>query len=304
MESQPLSRSHIDFSRNFIAISLSYLTHAHALWKILSQQTVEVLIRATLPRMIRRRKITFDRVNLLKRSVIMELRAVVKGDRLDALAVLGQGHQRRLRGLQHRARAELFDDRKATLALHQGQHAMALIAAHHGVALPVAQTLASLHFFGPGTDMPLACQNTPGASAAVALAGELGHDSRVQPQVSTLHAVSANPPVDRLVADVHLTRHTQRLGNLLWAPLHPQQGVYPHPVSRRVATATAASPAPTDGVNLRLRRAVKPSYRVALRATSRLSVEALRPISLAIARRLTPLRIRVEMKYRYSWVSW
>ena len=41
--------------------------------------------------MVWRRKITFDRVNLLKRGVIMELRAVVKSDRLDALAVLGQG---------------------------------------------------------------------------------------------------------------------------------------------------------------------------------------------------------------------
>jgi hypothetical protein len=47
-----------------------------------------------------------------------------------------------------------------------------------------------------------------------------------------------------------------------------------------------------------------PSYRVAFLATSRLMVEALRPISNAIALMLAPLRKRVEMKYRSSRVSW
>jgi len=256
LKSQPLSRPHIQFSRNLITVGLGYCAHAHAFWEVLPQQAVEVLVGASLPGMVRRRKITFDRVNLFKRGVIMELRAVVKSDRLDALAMLGQGHQRRLRGLQHRARAQLLHDRKAALALHQGQHAMALVAAHDRVAFPVAQPLAALDFFGPGADVSLASQNASGASASVALAGELGHDSRVQPKVSSLEAVPADSPVDRLVADAQLAHQTQRLGNLLRAPLHPQQGVYPHPVGRRVATAAATSTTPADRINLRLRRPV------------------------------------------------
>jgi hypothetical protein len=186
----------------------------------------------------------------------MELRAVVKGDRLDALAMLGQGHQRRLRGLQHRACAELFHDRKAALAFHQGQHAMALVAAHDRVAFPVPQPLAALDFFRPGADVSRASQNASDASASVALAGELGHDSRVQPKVSALEAVPADSPVDRLVADAQLAHQNQRLGNLLRAPLHPQQGVYPRPVGRRVATAAATSTTPAYRINLRLRRAL------------------------------------------------
>src|SRR5690606_17573181 len=124
-------------------------------------------------------------------------------------------------------------------------------------AFPVPQSLAPLDLFGPGADVSLASQNAPGASASVALASELGHDSRVQPKVSTHESVSANSAVDRLVADAHLARQTQRPGNQLRAPLRPQQGVCPHPVRHRVATAAATSSTPANGANLRLRWAVK-----------------------------------------------
>ena len=258
LEPQALSRPHIQFARYFIAVCLCHRAHAHPLWEVLSQQAIEVLVGASLPRVIGRRKITFDRVNLLKAGVVMEFRAVIEGDRLHPGAVFGQRHQGRLRGLQHRARAELFDDRKAALALHQGQHAMALVTAHHRVAFPVAKPLAALHFFGPLADVALARQDAPRAAASVALARELGHDPRVQPEVAALVAISPDSPVDRLVADAQLTLQSQCLGNLVRTPLHPQQGVYLGPIGRRVATAAPTSPAPALGINLRLRRAVRP----------------------------------------------
>jgi hypothetical protein len=49
----------IEIVGNLIALHLRHVAHAHALWKILPQQAVEVLIAATLPRVIGVAKQTF-----------------------------------------------------------------------------------------------------------------------------------------------------------------------------------------------------------------------------------------------------
>jgi hypothetical protein len=108
----------------------------------------------------------------------MEFRAVVEGDRHDAFAVLGQRHH--VSGLQHRMRAELLDDRKTALALHRGQHAMALVVALHHVAFPMHQPLAALDFFGQLAVVPLARQDVGRTLSICEALDPKGHHQKVR----------------------------------------------------------------------------------------------------------------------------
>jgi hypothetical protein len=129
-ESQSLSGSHIQFSGNFVAIGLGYFAHARPLLEILPKQSIEVFVGASLPRVIRVGKVALDGVNLLKNLAVMELRSVVKGDRLEPLAMLRDRLYRRLIDLSHRVARQLLDDGQARLALDQRQHTVMLVRAN------------------------------------------------------------------------------------------------------------------------------------------------------------------------------
>lgn len=201
-------------------------------------------------------KIAFDWVDLLKNLVMMKLGAVVKRDGLEALAMLGNGVDRRLVDLSHRAARQLLDDGQARFALHQCQHAMALVRAHHRVTFPVANALPGFNLFGPFADVPLPRQNAPVIDALVALACELRDDPRVPPQRASQLAITQDVALDRAVADLHLVPHPQHSSDLLRAPLLAQQRVDVAPVVGLEQGPSSASPSPTLRVLLRLRRSV------------------------------------------------
>jgi hypothetical protein len=169
---------------------------------------------------------------------------------------------------------------------------MALVAVHHRGALPVTQPLAAFDFLGPLTDVLLARQDASGASATVAFAGELGHDPLVQPEVFAFDPVLSDPPVYRLGADAQFA-----LCGVSFLVI----GSGLHFIHSKVSIQGQCS------IVLRLRRRLRRSlpwayicafdgrnallYRAALRATLRLSAEALRAIYLAIERRHSRLRV-------------
>ena len=125
---------------------------------------------------------------------------------------------------------------------------MSQVAAHHGVALPVAEAPTSFDFSGPVADGSLAGQYAPGIVAAVALATKLAHDARVSPQVASGALVPADAPVDRFVTDAQRALLLERARNLLGAPLAPQQAGYASHVDGAEARPAATSTTPGNGV--------------------------------------------------------
>ena len=256
-ESQSLSRPHIQFTSDFVAFCLSDFAHAHSFGEILPKQSVEVFVGAPLPRMIRGSEVALDGMNLLDDLVIMKLGAVVKRDRLEALAVLRDGLHGRLVDLGHRAARQLLDDGHAGLAFNQSQHAMVLISADDGIAFPVPNSLPCFDLSGTFADVPFARHDASVINAAVALASKLGNDPRVTPQRATLGLVSQDVTVDRAVTDVQLCPQAQHTRDLLRAPLLAKQGVHVGPVIGLEQGPATTSPTPGLRVLLRLRRPVR-----------------------------------------------
>src|SRR4051812_39149245 len=77
----------------------------------------------------------------------MELRAVVEGDRLELAAVPSDRPSCRPNYFSLGARLEFLHDREAGLALHQREHAVVQVAAHHRVAFPMAGALSSFDLY-------------------------------------------------------------------------------------------------------------------------------------------------------------
>ena len=91
------------------------------------------------------------------------------------------------------------------------------VAAHHGVAFPVADTLAQFDLDRPLADGPLAREHAPGIVAAVAFAPELAQDPGVAPQVAARLLVPADVAVDGLVTDAQATGALPNADDLLGA---------------------------------------------------------------------------------------
>ena len=246
----------IQIVANVVALRLCHCAHASALWKVLPEQPVEVLVAASLPRVVRRCEVDLHREALFKLGLVMELGTVVEGDRLEASAVLSQRSRGRFGHLILGAALELLDDRKPGRALHQREHAVAQVAAHDRVSFPVPRLLPCLDLHRPLADVLLAWQHAPRVLTPVALASELAHDAGVTPQAATDLLVPTNAPVDGLRADVQLSTLAQRPADLLGAPALPDQGADPRHLLRSEACHTPAPPPPSRRIALRLLRSV------------------------------------------------
>src|SRR6266576_2959221 len=142
--------------------------------------------------MIRRGEVHGERKPLLEDRVIVELGAIVKRERLELAAMATDSACRRARHFIFTTRAQLFDDRVTGFALDQGEHAMAHITAHDGIAFPVADLFAPLHCQRSLGDRALAGQYAPRIDAAVALAPKLAHDPSMAPQITAAALVPAD----------------------------------------------------------------------------------------------------------------
>ena len=159
VEAQSFPWSVVQVVDDVVALGLRDQAHARALGQVLSHQAVEVFVAPSLPRVVRRGEVDLHWEALFEQLVVMELGAVVEGDRLEQPAVLSERAGRRTRDLVLGARLELHHDRVSSLALHQREHAVAQVAAHHGVAFPVAHALSSFDLARSLGDVALAGQH-------------------------------------------------------------------------------------------------------------------------------------------------
>ena len=246
----------IEIVGDLIALRLCDVAHAGSLGQVLSQQAVEVLVAAALPRVVRRGEVHGDRKASLQYGVVVELRAIVERERLEVAAMAtdragGRGGDGVLV-----ARRQLLDDGVAGLALDQSEDAMAHIAAHDGVTFPVAQLLAKLDLDWALVDATFARQHAARVDAAVSLASEFAHDARVPPQVAPGALIPADAAVDGLVTDVQSGLAPEHAGDLHGAPLAPQQLGDQRQVGA-TEVRLAATPSPScHRVAVRLRRPV------------------------------------------------
>src|SRR5207244_12839001 len=94
-------------------------------------------------------------------SVVVELGAVVERERLEVAAMAPDGTRGGAGHFVLAAATQFLDDRVASLALHESEHAMAQVTAHHRATFPVT-AFASLAPFEPSpADRALAGHYAP-----------------------------------------------------------------------------------------------------------------------------------------------
>ncbi len=186
----------------------------------------------------------------------MEFGAVIEGERLEPATVAADRAGRGARYLLGVARGKLLDDGVSGFPLDQREHAMAQVAAHHRIALPVADAPACFDLCGTIANGPLAGQHAPGIVAAVALAPEFAHDPGMAPQVTTGSFIPANAPVDRLVADAQRAPFLEHTRDLFGAPFAAYQSRHPRQILGAEVRPAATSSAPGNGVAMRLLGAI------------------------------------------------
>src|SRR5438067_8780102 len=152
---------------------------------------------------------------------------------------------------------------------------MAHIAAHDGVAFPMADLFAPFHFNGPLDDRALAGQRPSEIDAAIALAPELAHDPGMAPQLTTGALVPADAPVDGFVTDAQRAVLSEHAGDLFGAPLLAKQPCH----QRHVFDAEARSSS-TSSSSCR---------RVAMRFLGAVLVVVVRPIAPQLAADRAPI---------------
>ena len=206
--------------------------------------------------MIGRGEVDLEGKALLEAGVVVELGAIVESDGLEVAAVTADSAGGGVRDFVHGAGFELLDDGVAGFAFDQREDAVMHVAAHHGVAFPVANALAQFGLGRPITDWSLAGEHAPGIMAAVALATEFAEDAGVVPQVAAGPLVPANLPVDRLVTDAQATRPFPYPDDLLGTePTAHQPRDLSH-VGRAEVGAAAAAATPGGSIAVRFLRAV------------------------------------------------
>jgi len=116
VEAQSFPWSVVQVVDDVVALGLRDQAHARALGQVLSHQAVEAFVALSFPRVVRRGEVDLHWEALFEQSVVMELGAVVEGDRLEQPAVLSERAGRRTRDLVLGARLELHHDRVSGLA--------------------------------------------------------------------------------------------------------------------------------------------------------------------------------------------
>src|SRR5687768_17060391 len=83
-----LARSGVESVGDFVALGLREMFEAGSLRQVLANEAVEVLVAAALPGVVRSGEVAPQRGTRLEHLVVMELGAVVEGDRLEGRRVL------------------------------------------------------------------------------------------------------------------------------------------------------------------------------------------------------------------------
>lgn len=204
---------------------LTQACHAHALRQILSYESVGVLVTTPLPRMIRPREVEDGPRQPLAPPVVVELRAVVRSHGLDAPRPADESGQPPPQRVG-RPILELADEHEARPALDECDDAVLRARARHGVSLPVADALARLDLGRALRDHPLPGEPAAAVVSPVALTPLLPGSAQVGVELPAAPLVAPDVAVDGLVAGGESPRQAQVPGDMLGAPLSPEQPVH------------------------------------------------------------------------------
>lgn len=206
--------------------------------------------------MIRSREVASERKARFECLVVMELGAVVQGERVESSGLLDE----RLAGCAGHlfgcAGAEFFDHRITGFTFQQGENAVMLVLPDDRVAFPMPDLQALFDGFAALADVALASQNASRILAVVTLAPKLGHDPHAFEERTSRLLVTEDVAVDRFVTDAPLLTHAQASADLFRAPFLAQQRFNPLPLGRAEPRAPTRSPAPRAGIFVRLFRSV------------------------------------------------
>lgn len=207
---------------NFLLINR---IHRSLFSHILTQQTVEVLVGASLPTRIRPSKLARALQCLVDLEVRGKLFAVVVGERFDptckGLESFHNGFPDQLGGLVR----HLDYDPEIALALDHRHDGPLVVCANDRVAFPMAHLLSSFDMRRPITQgAPVRDLSPPVCATGVALSLLL-LTAQVVPQLAAFGFVCVNMLVKRFMT------HWQFASDLLRAPLYAEQvlGLLDHP---------------------------------------------------------------------------
>ena len=191
----------------------------------MTQQTVEVLVGASLPTRIRPSKVARALQCLVDLGVRCKLLAVVVGERFHPWGIgpkaFNDGLAYQLRGFV----GHLGNNGVSTLALNHRHNSSLVIGSNDGVALPVADLLSGFNVSGSLTQGTPVRDLSPSVSATGVALSLLLLTAQVLPQLAASGFVCVNTLIKRFMA------HRQFSSDLLRAPLHTEQvlGLLDHP---------------------------------------------------------------------------
>ncbi len=193
--------------------------------------------------------------------VRVELAPVVGGDRSDRPWMSTHEFDGPLRGVGHVPGSQLSHEQVTGRTLDDRHDAMVVADAHHGVDLPVADRASAFDVRGPLGDVAFSLEPAASFVRSVSFPLLLGSASEVLVEGAALAFVYQKVPVNRFVADREDPGAGQIAGDLLGAPVLPDQRLDQRPLSLSEMSVTPGSGSPAVGELLSLGRSVVPVRR-------------------------------------------
>jgi len=218
---------------------LRELRHAGALGDVLSYQSVGVLVRAALPGVVWSGEVEGDTGALFDGGVVVELRAVIRGDGFEALWMPTDETQRSVIRMFLGASSELADHDVAGLAFDDGHETVTAACADDGVDFPVADLRALFGGERALADVSFTGETAAAVVGAVAFAALLASATQVGEEQSAEHSIAPDVSIDRFVADRQHAMQEQSPGDLLGAEPLVQQRIDMPQIGAREALITS-----------------------------------------------------------------
>lgn len=198
--------------------------HVGGFGNVLTDQSIGVLVGSAFPRVIRSGEVEGRAGRLFDDGVVVELSAVVSGNRFDEFTVSANEVKRPMIRVLLGSCFEFAEEQVAGFALDDTDEAVETAFADDRVDLPVADLGAQLGCAGPLADVSFTGQATAAVIGAIALASLLSCAAQIRVEGATETAILPDMLIDGFMADRELPVAAQVAGDLFWAPLASQQG--------------------------------------------------------------------------------
>src|SRR6266545_538962 len=228
---------------NVVAPLLCKTLHRCTLRDVLANQSVGVLVRASLPGSVWCGEVDRHAGGVFDLLITVKLRSVVdRGGDEEAGMGLNQLNPAFVH-VGHLAAAKPADDRRAGDAFHERDHAMIAARTDDDVHLPVTDLLARFHRWRPFGDVALTRKPTALFSGAVALPVS-DRLPKMLPEFAAPAPVRVHVRVDGLVTDLEDLEELEPPADLFGAELMANEGVNELPLDlaeMAVPTRTASA---------------------------------------------------------------